>query len=259
MKKYFLFIVLSVVCAVAKAQDAELDSLLKVLKTAPEDTNKVNALIEASAMYRNYSLDTAIYFAQEAKVIAEKIDYNKGVGYALKATGLAYNVKSDYVNALHAWKQALDVFQSAGIKVGEANMLNNIGVIYYNKSLETEALDYYLRSLKVSEEIKDTLRIATALINLGAVYSNKSATYQKSIDFHRKALQLGEVIDDKQIIGTSMANVGEIFYRWKKYDSALFYLQNSTEILQGTTDNLFSINIIGKDYLEKREFDIAIK
>ena len=121
----FLFILLASVC---HAQDAA-DSLKKAINAAPNDTNKVNALIDLSKSYLESDLDAALQCANQAKNIAEKLNFPAGKGWALKKVGQVYNLKSDYVNALEAWKEALRIFDENGIKVGSANMLNNIGVI----------------------------------------------------------------------------------------------------------------------------------
>ena len=179
------------------AEQNPVDSLKKVLSTQADDANKVNTLIDLSVKYRATSADTAMIYAEQAKSLAEKINYGKGLGYALKAIGIVYNMRSDYVNALQAWKEALSIFERDSIKVGISNMYNNIGAIYYNKALEDSAQDNYLKSLSVAEEINDTLRIATALMNLGTVYSNKPKTYDKALEIYQRALPLNTAIHDK--------------------------------------------------------------
>jgi tetratricopeptide (TPR) repeat protein len=160
----FFLILLPVICA---AQQSPADSLKKIISSEKDDTNKVNTLIELSKNFLSTDAKQALQYANQANVLAEKLNFQNGKGWALKKIGQAYNQQSDYVNALQAWKEALAIFSTTGNKVGASNMLNNIGVIYYNKSMEDSAQDYYLKSLKVAEEIKDTLRIATALTNVG--------------------------------------------------------------------------------------------
>ncbi len=261
MKRLLLAFLLLTAVTYTRAQDAELDSLLKNLKTAPDDTNKVNTLIAISSKYRNSSADSAIYFAEQAKTEAEKIYFPKGIGYALKALGLAFNQKGDYVNALQKWKQALGIFEKYSIKTGESNMLNNIGAVYYAKGDENNALDNYLKSLKIAEEIHDTLRIGTALANIAGVYSNKPATYQKSLDYHRKALFFSIASGNSELIGNSYANIGEIFISMQKedsgnmklLDSALLYLKQGQVYLANTYNEAYVINAMGKVYRLKKE------
>src|ERR1043165_4766082 len=145
-----LFIVLILFCAplFCLSQQNSIDSLKKVIEKSPEDSNKVKALIDLSQKYRFIPPpgDTLIFYATQAKELAEKINYQKGLGYALKSLGLAYGDRSEYVKALVVWKEALRIFQENNIKAGEANILSNIAFIYYSRSVEDSALDYNLRA-----------------------------------------------------------------------------------------------------------------
>ena len=252
------------------AQQGPVDSLKKVLATAANDTNKVNTLIELSGKHLATDPDQALKYAGEAKVLAEKLNFHNGKGWALKKVGQVHNIQSNYVEALQAWKEALNVFETHGEKKGASNMLNNIGVIYYSKSLEDSAQEYYLKSLKVAEEIKDTLRISTALLNVGTVYSNKPATYDKALEYYRKALPLGEAIGDSGVIGTSTVNIGEIFLnkfrvdtaesdRLRDLDSSLFYLMKARGVYTGSTDLPFALNTIGRVYKRKGDFQLSLQ
>ncbi|MFN8361540.1 MAG: adenylate/guanylate cyclase domain-containing protein [Candidatus Kapaibacterium sp.] len=243
----------------SEAQLGNIDSPDNTINTAKDDTNKVKALIELSKNYFSTEPSLAMKYAVDAKVLAEKLHYPWGMGYALKNIGLIYNTKGNYVDALQTWQQALDVFEANSIKVGVSNMLNNIGSIYFNKSDETKALDYYLRSLTIAEEIKDTLRIATALINIGALYGNKKATYSTAIDYYRQALPFSKATGNLESVGICMMNIGEIFFKWDKSDSALAYMQFALKASEGTTNIPYSLNSIGKVYQKQHEYPLAIR
>jgi len=268
-----------------------VDSLKKVVASAPEDSNKVNTLIKLSDNYRSTSQDSAMNYANEAKALGEKINYRKGTGYALKAIGMVYNLREDYVNALQVWKEALKIFEEDSFKVGAANMLNNIGVIYYNKGLEDNALESYLKSLKYAEEANDPLRIATAMSNVGGVYSNKEATLEKALEYQRNALLISSSIPDTVLMGNGNANIGELYVsiykrdsinihnpdsiklnkrdstdikrldaqNLQQLDSALFYLMKARNFYIGSEDLPFAFNTIGKVYRLKKDYRLSIE
>src|SRR3989304_6480075 len=64
----------------AYCQLSKVDSLLTVLKTAKEDTNKVNTLNDLFNEYIYSEPQQALEYAQQALKIAEKIDWKKGIG-----------------------------------------------------------------------------------------------------------------------------------------------------------------------------------
>ena len=263
------FLCMTVFC---HAQEVEkIDSLKKIIASSPEDSARVDRINELSTLYLGTNPDTALIYANEAKALADKIDYGDGEAWALKRVGQVHNIKGDYVNALQAWKEALAIFETTKNKLGTSNMLNNIGVIFYNRSLEDSAQDYYLRSLKVAEEINDTLRIGTALANVGGVYSNKPATYVKALEYYYRALDLYNAIGDSASIGISHSSIGYMYLekaikldsipavKNADIDSSLSHLLAARSFITNPDDLAYTLNNIAKVYREKKEYDLAIQ
>src|SRR5262245_44249276 len=132
LKVALCILVLSHLANYALAQDAKIDSLKALLKTANEDTIKVNILLDLSK--RLYSLEPgeSIRLGNQANELAEKSGFKKGVAYALKNIGLAYYTKGKYSETLGYWEESLKLFEAIGDPLGVSNLLNNIGAIYFN-------------------------------------------------------------------------------------------------------------------------------
>ena len=84
------------------AQNEKIDSLLQVLKTAKEDTNKVNALNKLGAELKQSNPDTAIILSQQALQLSEKIAPPAGGKWgaaSLEKLGIYYYRKGDYPKA----------------------------------------------------------------------------------------------------------------------------------------------------------------
>jgi len=60
------------------SQNSKIDSLLSVLKTSKEDTNKVNILNELCKYWLKKNSDSAIYYAEKAKILSEQISFKIG-------------------------------------------------------------------------------------------------------------------------------------------------------------------------------------
>ena len=134
------------------------------------DTSLVNALLQQSKEKLADDPAKAISLANQAKVLAEKIDFLKGKGYALKNIGLAYYYQGIFPDALASWNESLQTFEILKDDIGIANLLNNIGGLYADEGNEAKGLEYSLRSLKISEKLGDTLRILSALNTVGSIY-----------------------------------------------------------------------------------------
>ena len=247
-------------CHSGWSQNTMPDSLSNALKAVKADTARVNLLLEISAQVFRSQPDTAIFYASQAKALAERVQFQSGLAYALKNIGLAHYIKGEYPEVLSNWEQSLAIFRSIDDKLGVANLLNNIGAVYFNQGDDPKALEYYLESLKVSEELGVKLRIATALNNIGAVYFNKAATHDKALAYYLQALPLSEEIGDLDAIGTSAVNLGEIYLEKEKLDSALFYFRKALDAYESSGGNsAYALNNIGKVYSAKGDYEEAMK
>jgi adenylate cyclase len=262
MKKLKLLssILLIVLCSKCYPQTQQTDSLKLFLKTAREDTLRVNALISLSGKLLSFDSDDAIQYAREAKTLADKLGFKRGQAYALKSIGMVYYKHADYIAALPFWQQSLNIFRSLGDRKGIANMLNNLGAVNFNGGDDEKAIEYYLESLKMAEEIGDTLRIATALVNIGAVYNNKVETYDRALQYYLKALPLSEKLKDDDAIGTTSVNIGEIYLAREEYNSALSYFEKSLKAYDKSNGNIpYALYNIGRVYTHRQEYDLAIE
>lgn len=250
------FTLFSVLCY---PQGEQIDSLKKVVATAPDDTVKVENLLALSKKLFGSSPKDAVVYALTAKQLSEKLDYVKGLAYAYKNIGMGYYWQGDYLNAINNYRLALSVFDSIGDKVGVANIQSNIGVVYFDQSDDDKALDYYLKSLQTSEEVHDTDRIATACVNIGVVYANKPQTYNKALEYLKRALQLSIALKDSEYIGMTTVNIGDVYFKEKDYAQALAYFERSLKANANSENLPYSLNYIGKVYLKREDYNQALK
>ncbi len=72
------------------AQNLHVDSLKAVLEILVEDTSKVNTLNDMAAIVYRTNPDKAIEYSSEAKILAEQINFQKGLAVAYKNIGLRF-------------------------------------------------------------------------------------------------------------------------------------------------------------------------
>lgn len=230
----------------------------KLNSYSSDDTIKVNQLLKLSKNNFSEAPDSAIFYAQKAKELAQAVKYSEGVAFALKNIGIAYYYQGKDVDALDFWKQSLEIFKSIKDEIGEASILNNIGAIYFNQKDLTNALEYYLQSLKLAEKTKDKLRILTALNNIGGVYFEKPATHDKALYYFLKSLPLSEELKNNETFATTAANLGEIYYVRNNDSLALIYFNKSAKAYNNSENSPYAYNNLGKVYTRKGDYDLAI-
>src|SRR6185369_8296346 len=96
MKKYFqlLYIFFFIVILLPwnlSAQNTKIDSLLTILSHSKEDSNKVNILNDIGREFINVgNYDGAIKYSTDAKTLAEKSEFKKGIAKAFHVMGVVY-------------------------------------------------------------------------------------------------------------------------------------------------------------------------
>jgi adenylate cyclase len=256
-KSIFLFCVLFSFQGIATAQSNKIDSLRALLRTAGEDTNKVNILnlLSYEILYSN--TDTALYYTKLAKDLAEKLNYRKGIAsvylrlgqiynnlgsydqsQAYLTTGLTYSTDklitakiyvnmginhyemSNYPEALNNYLTGLKAFEEAGDKKAVGSVYNNIALIYTDMGKYDEALKNHLAARKIREKNNDKRGIATSYLNIGTVYleqGNDTAALQNFFE----AKKLYEELGDKNEIAMSYNHIGIVYKRRSNYAEAL--------------------------------------
>ncbi|MES2591512.1 MAG: tetratricopeptide repeat protein [Bacteroidota bacterium] len=205
------------------AQNSTIDSLLQVLKTAKEDTSKVNTLNQLGLQYISISSnDLSLQYSQQAHKLTEHLisinTKDTELRVLKKANALAYNTigranlnVGNYETALDCFLKSLKLKEEMGDQKGIANAYNNIGIIYYYRGNYEKSLENYLKSLKIREDINDKPGTAMTYSNIGTVYINQE-NYEKALPNFYKYLKVSTEIGDKQGMCNSYNNIGLVFY-----------------------------------------------
>ncbi len=241
------------------AQNPEAERLLRILPSIEEDSIKVKTLIEIGNTYLSTEIDESLKYGNEANILAEKLKYIKGRGYAHKLLGICNYNQGNFFEAIIQFKASLEAFEEIQFKDGISNLLNNLGSSYSVIGDDAKSIEYYLKSMHVAEQIKDKLRIATNLNNIGGVYANRPTTADKALLYYLRALPIFEEINYNDGIGTVSLNIGEAYFRKGAYSFARKYFETSARLFEGTADAAQALNYLGEMYAEEKDFDKAFR
>ncbi len=213
---------LALMCSVNLiSQTRETDSLVNILKTAKEDSSKVNSLILLSKKLNNLGeLDASFQYANKARDLSIKIKFLKGEA---KAYNRIANLCMEFGNnqaALKNHQAAIKIRKEIGDNAGLANSYNDIGNSYYTLGDYVSALENYFASLKIKEELKDRKGLISIYNNIGNVYYDLG-NYKEAIKNHALSLKLSEQANDKRGIASSYNNLGIVYYGLHNYSEAL--------------------------------------
>ncbi len=230
-KNIYFFLALLVFCQ-GISQNNPADSLIKVLHTLNEDTNRVNLLNEIIKEY-GYQADftNAKAYGLQAITLADKISFTRGKAVIYKTIGNLYSSQADYPKALEFYISSLKIRDSLNDMVGAAAILTNIGNTYSKQEDYSQALEYCGKALKIYEENKmqKTPAYVNALLCQGTSYEGKKE-YDKALEYYLKIKEIAELLGDEEAVAISLNNMGNISKEHKKYDEALSNYFKALEI-----------------------------
>lgn len=205
------------------AQQQVTDSLLTVLTHySKEDTVRLNLLNDIAFSYYSFDPDKGLKMADEAIVLAKKLNDTLKLAESYSNKGTNYWAKGEDSTALRMYEQALHLHELMHDNQGAAKVYNNLGLIYYGLSNYPKAIDYHEKALAVFKQLKDSARIAASYNNMGIDYQYLS-DYPKALEYYLETLQLYKLINNRQATANALGNIGIVYKDLKNYPKALEY------------------------------------
>ena len=222
----------------SSAQQAEIDSLENLLKTAEEDTTKVNIMNQLFTSFSTYNYDEALKYAIEAEQLAKTAGFEKGRAQAINNQGIISFYQGDYPAALEKYNDALEIREQERDKKGIADSYHNMGVIHYYQGNYEKALDYLNKSLELREEINDKQGMANSYNFMGAILSAR-AIYDEALKSYQRSLEITKELNNEGEIAGVYQNIGNIYVHKGQYSQASEHYFNALKIAD-KTNNLHS-------------------
>jgi tetratricopeptide (TPR) repeat protein len=241
---------------------SQVDSLHHTLTIEKEDTNKVNTFNMLSEnLWRIGNYDTSLIYSGKAEMLAEKLNFKRGMAAAFRHKGLVYYYRGDFDKALEWDFKALTINKEIGNRNGIASNYGNIGNIFDDQGNYPKALDYEIQALQINKELGNKYGIASNLCNIGIIYYEQ-LNYPKALEYDFTALPIYKEIGNKLGIAIDLANIGIIYGEEGNDSNALEY---DMDALAGykEIDNKNGVSStygnIGSIYFSEKNYDKALE
>lgn len=261
-----IFILLSIIFGItvkSYAQKSKIDSLLNLLNTYKEDTNKITTLnFLSNELLNNMQYSEALIRAKEALALAEKLHFQKGQGYSLTMEGYCYDALSSYDSAITCYHLALDAFAACNEKrrIGKVNLA--IANAYSFMGNTNKALEFYISAYKYNEVQGDSMEMAGSLMGIGNCYFEINK-YQSALDNYNKAFAIYARHKNVKIQSWLLSNIAGVYKAMNKTDLALSYFFKALETKKKVGENDFSLSTtyvgISGIYLQNKNYNEALK
>lgn len=268
-RRVVLLFIFFLLCGRSSGQEVmNLDSLLKVLTTSKDDTNKVLLYINIGQQYESNDIEQAKDFYKKAKQLSEKINYKLGVIKYIANYTFILNQQEKYDSSILLNKQAVALAKEIGNQEYLAKSTFNLGSSYRYAGINDTAITYYEEGKKlfgssdewIQAQSNDILQVlysdlgqydraielgekalaffrkagspnplAVTLMNLGVSYSSKSL-FDKAIPLFNEALQISKQVNNQQVESNIMLNLANIYMQKNDYGKIKPYFEKTIEL-----------------------------
>lgn len=257
-----MVICLSLVSQVLAAHpDRVINEMWVKLDALPQkDSVYIELLLEMTFEYQRISLDSTLYFAEEAKNLSLETGYIPGHIKGLYYMGRVFSDQANYSQALACFNEALNLSELTDNDKLKSNALNGMGSVYRHLNDYPTAIDCYLQCLKIREEIED-------LVGIGVVSGNLGFAYQKFDDMELaekyliKSLEIDKVLKDTFHYVTSAINLGLLYENTDKLEKATEIYSDGIKLAQIIKDDFglaICLGNLGVVFSKKGDLETAV-
>ncbi|HTE27495.1 ATP-binding protein [Flavitalea sp.] len=210
---------------------SRIDSLLMDLNTLKDDSGKVRTLGRLAQAYLYVNQKKGIEYSEKALVIAEKMNWKKGIANLENDLGLIIGDTGNNIQSRVHFEKSYVLNKELNSSFNMINNLNNIGRSYQRESNFSLALDYFFKALAIAQEIKSNEQIALVGTNLTASFAAQK-NYIKSLEYARMTLKYAELSNTPDNIGKALMQIGIIQIEIKDTVEARRYMARALKVYE---------------------------
>ena len=235
--QYITIVIFALSQTVSAQEYLDRDSLLGLLNSNVQDTNRVLLYISIGQQYENNIPDSAIHYYTQARDLSEQLGYNTGMMKYLSNITYVYNSQGKYDSALTLNIKSLELAKKYGTPQQLAACLGNVGNSYLYLEKYESSVDFFLQAAELINKTGNK-QYQSILYNNLAIVHLKMKRPDKARGYAEKAVLIAKEINDQYNLAVSLDNLALTLIESNKPDSSLMYLKQALE-LAGQTGNLY--------------------
>ncbi len=232
-----------IACSATSTAHAQLDSLLRVLNTLPDDTSRLPVLTGLLRATVFSDPDSGLFFAERYLAVAKSSDVAMEIGKGHNYTGMCYSAKGDHDLALEHYMAALSHFEHGDDPWYTAMAHNNVGSVMEHELRFSEATREFRIALKAFDQLNDTTWISNVSNNLGNVYFNRGQK-DSAMVFYELADRMLAELGDRASASQVRMNLAVCYLDLGDPPRALSTIRSAVEVHPLGQDELNRANIL---------------
>jgi serine phosphatase RsbU (regulator of sigma subunit) len=237
MKRFvIIFALTSILQTISGQHLTMLDSLKFRLSEEKSDTGKILLYSQISHELQFNDIAESASYARKAFDEAKKVNFKKGLGYAITQLGNIEHTKGDLAKSEEYNMEALKLLSEINDLKGIAICYNNLGIISHDRNDYSKAIEFYRKSLGINNNINRKSGSATSLFCIGTVYENQ-AKYDSALIYYFKAQEISESIGNVQLMAYAKISLANVYYMMDNFARSLQYNEDAITLYEKAGNN----------------------
>ncbi len=186
-----------------------VDSLLALLGTAKEDTNKVMILARLGDRFHDADPDASLHYATQALLLAKKLQWTASYGKMEELVGYAEKELANYPAALEHLNKSIAYHLADGDSLRAAGIRWYISELYQEIGDSAHAISNSRQYLEFVSVHGNTSAIAEATRGLGYAYGS-AGERAKAMSLYERAYDLAHAARDSSELALALEDIGKL-------------------------------------------------
>jgi CHAT domain-containing protein/tetratricopeptide (TPR) repeat protein len=170
-----------------------------------------------------------------AMELFQRAGYRHGEAIALISIGHVNHSLGEMQKALEKYNEVLPILREVNDRRQEANILSSIGLVYHYLGDIKKALEKYNDALPLSRAVEDHRAEANILNNIGGGYQSLG-DLQKALETFNEALPLWKAVGDRKAEAMTLGNIGMTYRMLGETQKALDKNNEALQIRRAVSD-----------------------
>ncbi len=250
-----------VVCVAAAdySDKDQIRSLQSSLSESQPATERVRIMNELAQSYLFDSIEMSLRYAQEALVLAERIEDGPGISTALNQLAMACEIKGALPQALDLYQRAFDRDQRRRDFQEASQVLVNMAEACQFANDKAQSVIIYERALAHAQQNGLWDQLSSICNDLGAVFQ-EMGEYKKAKKIYALALSIPQLSVDNRARARSLENLGFLHSLGPAKDTACLMLVEAVQIYASLNMDIevFQAKLsLGQVHVERGRIDEA--
>lgn len=199
LKHFLLTISLLLFCVSSSySQVQEIRTLQKKLPQLKDSVAYVNSINRIGMLMHLKSPDSSLVYAMNARAIAGRIEYKKGIVDAENVIGIALALKGLNREATKIFGDVLASYEAMGDKPNTAQLYMNFASVQMQLGNPTRAIDYSRKALAIGREIPNDSIMAKVYANYCIA---NPELFEDSVKYYiGRSNKIAEKLNDEEVL-----------------------------------------------------------